>query len=202
MKHVIVSLMALVFFAPGLLAQDDAYLRPASLGVHFTLVDYTTAHRIRSTSVVTVQREDQWAKLKEMSPGLAISYFKGLKRNIDFAGTISGAYLSMPIGETNATTDDKFLMELDASAQFKLFSEKYLFTPYLNAGVGISYFNEKFGAIIPLGIGAKFNLFNEAAIFANSQYRVPLTTETNNYHFFHSIGIAGVIGRKKTTDSN
>lgn len=195
MKHVVVSLMTLVFFTPELLAQDDANLRPASMGVHFALIDYTTAQRIRSTSLNNVQKNDEWAKLKEMSPGLAISYFKGLKRHIDFAGTISGAYLSMPIGETSNFTDDKFLLEIDASAQFKLFSDKYLFTPYLNVGVGASYFNEKFGAIIPLGVGAKFNLFNEAAIFANSQYRVAVTNETNNYHFFHSIGIAGVIGK-------
>lgn len=196
MKHIIVSILTLVFFTPSLLAQNEDYIRPAAIGVHFALVDYSTAQRIRSTSLVTVQREDQWAQFKEMNPGLALTYFKGLKRNIDFAGTMSGAYLSMPVGESNQMTDEKLLLELDASAQFKLMSEKYLFTPYLNVGVGLSHFDGKIASIIPLGIGAKFNLFNEAAIFANSQYRIPVTNDNNNYHFFHSIGIAGVIGRK------
>jgi OmpA-OmpF porin, OOP family len=38
-------------------------------------------------------------------------------------------------------------------------------------------------------------LFDEAHFFINSQYRIPVTTNTANYHFLHSIGIAGVIGK-------
>ncbi|HLF45193.1 MAG TPA: OmpA family protein, partial [Chitinophagaceae bacterium] len=49
----------------------------------------------------------------------------------------------------------------------------------------------------PLGVGMNLDLFNEAKLFFNSQYRVPVTTGSSNYHFFHAIGITGVIGRKK-----
>ena len=78
-----------------------------------------------------------------------------------------------------------------------MLSDRYIFTPYLIAGVGASLYDGKFGAIMPLGGGLKVNFFDEAALFITSQYRVPVTTGTNNYHFFNSIGFAGVIGKKR-----
>jgi outer membrane protein OmpA-like peptidoglycan-associated protein len=54
-----------------------------------------------------------------------------------------------------------------------------------------------YGAFAPVGIGLRFNLFDEAGAFINSQYRIPVTYETSNYHFFHAIGLYGVIGKKK-----
>ena len=43
----------------------------------------------------------------------------------------------------------------------------------------------------------KVNLFDEAHVFVTSTYRVPVTTETANYHLQHSIGFAGRLGKKK-----
>ena len=92
-------------------------------------------------------------------------------------------------------SSDKFLLETDASLNLKMFSDKYIFTPYINIGVGASIYDGKAGAFLPLGGGLKVNLFDEAAIFINSQYRVPVTSTTSAYHFFNSIGIAGTIGK-------
>ena len=50
---------------------------------------------------------------------------------------------------------------------------------------------------MPLGVGLKINLFDEAYLIANSTYRVPITTETANYHFQHSIGVLGRLTKKK-----
>jgi OmpA-OmpF porin, OOP family len=90
------------------------------------------------------------------------------------------------------------LLEADASAQLKLVSEQFWIQPYLNIGVGGHlYAGHYFGAFIPLGLGFKINFFDEAHLFVTSEYRVPVTTETANYHFFHQIGVAGRIGQKK-----
>jgi hypothetical protein len=35
------------------------------------------------------------------------------------------------------------------------------------------------------------NLFNEAKLFTQFQYRVPVTTDANKHHFQISFGIAG-----------
>lgn len=197
MKKLLIVLFVTNLFVADAFAQKGDHIRPSSFGVSFSLTDYTTAQRIRNSSLSTVINRDQKAKFSEMSPGLAISYFKGLHDHIDFASTLNGTFVSVPIEGQIQSSNDQFLLEGDASVNLKLFSDKYIFTPYLSAGVGVSTYDGEFGAFLPLGGGLKVNLFDEAAIFVNSQYRVPVITETGNYHFFHSLGIAGIIGKKK-----
>jgi OmpA-OmpF porin, OOP family len=195
MKKVLGILFILISFNTQLLAQDE--IRPPAIGISLTMHDFTTAQRIRSTSLATVFRDKRWADLKEMSPGIAVTYFKGLKKHIDFAGTLSGSFVDYPLPGKPTGTGDNFLLEVDASVNLKMFSEKYWFTPYLNVGVGASKYKSYWGAFLPLGGGIKVNFFDEASLFINTQYRVPVTNETTNYHFMSSIGISGVIGNKK-----
>lgn len=171
--------------------------RGSFLGVSFFLNDYTTAQRIRSTSLTTVLNDKRVAKFREMSPGIGITYFKGLSNFIDFAGTIGGSFPRITQADQSFSSGDKFLFEADASANLKMFSERYIFTPYLIAGIGVSHVSDKFDAFIPLGLGFKANILDEAAIFLNGQYRVPVTTQANNYHFQYGLGFAGLIGKKK-----
>jgi OmpA-OmpF porin, OOP family len=194
MKKVLAILFILISFNKELLAQDE--IRPAAIGISFTLHDFATAQRIRSTSLSAVFRNEQWADFKEMSPGIAITYFKGLRKHIDFAGTLNGSFLDYPL-PNKAAQGDNFLLEADASLNLKMFSEKYWFTPYLSVGVGASKYKGYWGAFLPLGGGIKVNFFDEASLFINTQYRVPVTNETSSYHFMNSIGISGVIGNKK-----
>ncbi len=196
MKKFLVLLLANALFSFVSSGQYDE-IRPTSIGVSFTLTDFITADRIRTTSLSSVLSKDQWAKLREMSPGMAISYYKGLSKHIDFAGTLAGAFLSYPFPNRPPFSQDQLLLALDASAQFKMVSEKYWFQPYLTAGIGAHKHRVYYGAFIPLGVGINIDLFNEAKINIQSRYHVPVTTETANYHFFHSVGIAGRIGKKK-----
>ena len=91
MKKVLAVFLALYLIVPASFAQDDE-IRPAAIGISFILNDFQTRDRIRSTSLSSVLDKKQWAKVKEMSPGIAITYFKGLKKHIDFAGTLSGTF--------------------------------------------------------------------------------------------------------------
>ncbi|MFN2456711.1 MAG: hypothetical protein ABR502_00780 [Chitinophagaceae bacterium] len=197
MKKSLMCLIMSVLSAPAIFAQDRDYVRPPSVGISFFLNDYATAQRIRSTSLTAVVRDKQIAKFREMSPGIALSYYQGLRNNIDFAGTLAGSFTDVPLPNQFSGSSDKFLLEADASVHFKLLSDKYFFTPFINLGIGASRYNKKSGAFIPLGLGLKFNFFNEAALLLNSQYRVALTQESAAYHFFNSIGIAGVVGKRK-----
>jgi OOP family OmpA-OmpF porin len=54
-----------------------------------------------------------------------------------------------------------------------------------------------FGAYLPTGVGMQINFFDDAHLFITSQYRIPVTRETVEYHFFNQIGIAGRIGKIK-----
>ena len=180
------------------IAQEEAnYTQQPALSIHFLLHDFQTATNIRNSSLSSVLANKQFGKVKDMSPGLAISYSEGLSNNFDFSVTLAGSFLDYPRENASSSGSDKFLLEADASIRGKMFSDKYWFTPYLQAGLGASKFKGYYGAFVPLGAGLQLNFFDEAFLMINSQYRVPIT-ESASYHFYHSIGLAGNIGRKKT----
>ncbi len=201
MKKLLYSFLIIILFSLGAAAQDNGstkgmYKRQQALGISFVLNDYSSAQNIRSRSLASVINNKQFSKINQMSPGLAVTYFKGLQNKIDFAGTVAGSFVDSPL--PNKSNDgNNFLVEADASVQLKMLSDQYMFTPYLSAGIGASKYKSYYGAILPVGAGLKLNLFDEAAVFLNAQYRIPITTETNNYHLFYNIGISGIIGKKK-----
>lgn len=193
MKKVLASLFFLSLLN-GAMAQEG--LRPKALGLSFLWNDFVTAQRIRSGSIESVVGNDRWAKFREMSPGLAVHYFKGLQKHVDFAGTLAGSFVNYPFPNKPAFQDDALLLELDASVNLKMFTEDYWVTPYLSAGIGASKYRDYYGAFIPLGGGLKVNFFDDAAVFIQTQYRIGVTAETSNYHFMYSFGVAPRIGKK------
>jgi len=196
MKKVAASLLIIGSFFQSVSAQENN-IRPKAIGVSFFFNDFVTPQRIRQGSLSSVFSHNEWAKFSEMSPGIAVTYFNGLRKYIDFAGTIGISFPTISLPAKNTTTNSAALFEGDASFNFKLLPEQYILTPYLIAGVGASKYKSYYGAFVPLGLGFKINFFDEASLFISSQYRVPVTTETNNYHFVNSIGISGVIANKK-----
>ena len=197
MKKFLAVVLGMYVMLQGLNAQGDEK-RPAAIGVSFILNDYTTASRIRNSSLTRVFADKQWARVKEMSPGLAVSYFKGLRKHMDFAGTLAGTFVNYTLPGGASFSGDRFLLEGDASLNFKMVSEKYWVQPYLIAGLGAQiYGGSHYGAFIPLGTGLKLNLLDDAHLFVTTQYRIPVTRESVEYHFFNQFGIAGRIGEKK-----
>lgn len=195
MKNVIAVIILSCFISNISFAQDRS-IRPRALGVSFIMNDFTTAQRIRNTSLAAVLRDKQLSKFKEMSPGLALTYFKGIKPTIDFAGTLAASFVNYPLRNNKpADSGDGLLLEGDVSADFKMLDESYWVTPYVSAGVGASKYKGYYAAFVPLGLGIKVNLFDEASVFIASQYRIPVSYETGNYHFMYSFGISGVIGK-------
>lgn len=197
MKKLLASVLAISWLLVTGYSQTKFPIRQSAIGISFTLTDFETAQRIRSTSLASVVNKDEIAKFREMSPGIAISYFQGIKSWIDFAATLNGSFLDYPFRDRPLTGNNNFLLEGDASGQFKLLPENYWVIPYASVGLGAHMYKGYFGSFIPLGVGLRVNLFDEAGINFNSQYRVPVNYATSNYHFFHSIGIYGIIGPKK-----
>jgi OmpA-OmpF porin, OOP family len=197
-KFLAVLLAAFVFVSASFGQNIDK--RPAAIGVSFFLNDFATANRIRTTSLSKVLADKQWAKFKDMNPGLAFSYFQGLTNHIDFAGTLAGSFVRYPM-PNRTFVNDKFLLEADASMNFKMLSEKYWVQPYIIAGIGAHmYGGSYFGAFLPTGLGLKVNFFDDAHLFVTTQYRIPVTKETANYHFMNQFGIAGRIGKKNVPE--
>ena len=192
MKKLLASLLAVLIFSHYSIAQNKGQ---QSLGVSFWLNDFGTAQKIRNSNLEKVLREKSWSKMRDMSPGLGLTYFRNLHPNIDFAGTLAASFLTYPFRNKPLGTEDELLLEADASVNLKMFGDDYWVSPYLIAGIGASKYKSYYGAIIPVGAGLKVNLFEEASLFTTLQYRIGLTTETTNYHFVYSFGVAGKIGK-------
>ena len=176
-------------------AQSD-YKKPATLGIHFLFNDFKTAADLRNNGLANVLKANNYSKTSNMTPGLAISYSEGVTNKIDFVTTASGSFLVYPVPDKNLNGKNQFLLDVTAAANIKLTSDKYWVSPYLSLGVGASKVGGYYGAFIPAGLGLQFNIFDEAYIIFNSQYRIPVT-ENVAYHLYHSFGIAGSIASKK-----
>ena len=196
MKKILLLLFFFSFISAAYSQNNDtsSYIRKPALGISFLFNDYITPQRIRASSLSSVLANKQKAKFNEMETGIAITYFKGLNNHLDLATTVAGSFVDYAVGSENAI-ESKLLLEGDVSLNIKLLSDKYWLTPFASIGAGISKYGNYYGALVPIGVGLKLNLFDEAHFFVNSQYRIPVTTNTSNYHFMHSLGIAGVIGK-------
>ena len=189
---------ALSFFAAFVVcghafSQDTAsYKKPSTLGIQFIFNDFQTATAIRNSSLAAVIRDKKLAHLKNMSPGLAINYLKGLNNIFDLSTSLEMSFLDYPIPGKGAFGSNKLLLEANAMINAKMLPDKYFFVPYLSAGLGISKYEGYYGTFLPVGAGVQVNVFDEAFFFINSQYRVKVADNTN-YHFFASIGFAGII---------
>lgn len=197
MKKLFLSLLAIGSLIT-VFAQNE-YKKNPSIGIHFLYNDFQTAQDLRTKGLADVIRNKNWKKTSRMSAGLAVSYLKGINENVDFITTASGSFLEYPVPTSTADGSSRFLLDVTAVTNIKLLSDKYTFTPYLSAGLGASKFGGYYGAFIPVGAGIQFNIFDEAFLLINSQYRVPVT-ENIAYHLYHSIGIAGNVVKRKVVE--
>jgi outer membrane protein OmpA-like peptidoglycan-associated protein len=194
MKKIILCFFALCFLFTSY-AQKE-YVRSPALGINLFFYDFQTATAIRTQGLPKVLGNNEWANLSDLKAGIALSYIKGLTSNLDFNVTASGASIVYPIPDLPPSGDEKFLLEVAATANLKLLTDKYFVSPFLTAGAGASVWGGYYGAFVPLGVGLQFNIFDEAFLLLNAQYRVKLTQNVN-YHFYYGLGIAGSIFGKK-----
>ena len=195
MKKILSALIALYLLVPASYAQSDE-IRPKAIGISFFLNDFVTPARIRTTSLSKVLSDNNFANISQMNAGLAVSYFKGVRKHVDIAVSLGGSYMRYPMPKKNFTNDN-LLLEANGAVNLKMTTEKYWVQPYISLGVGAHMYRKYYGAFMPLGLGLKVNFFDDVHLFILSTYRVPITTETANYHFQHSIGIAARVGKKK-----
>ena len=196
MKRLLLLLTAIFSFEASF-SQNTDYTKGSFLGFGLFLNDFQSASVIRTDGIVDVFKNHEFFKTSEMSPGISVNYLSGLSKHVDFIATLEGSFLNYPNQNVTQTTDNnKFLMESTASLNLKLLTDRYVVVPYIDLGVGASKYGKYLGAFIPLGAGLQVNIADEVYLLLNSQYRVAIT-ENASYHFYHSIGIAGNISKKK-----
>jgi OmpA-OmpF porin, OOP family len=198
MKKILASLVPVFFLFHSVYSQTTkAPIRQTAIGVSFFLNDFLTPQRIRGSSLNTVISDKSGAKFKDMAPGLALNYVTGITPHVDFAADLSGCFVDYPMPNKPPFGNNHFLLEADAMVNLKLTTEDYWVIPYASLGVGAHKYEVYYGAFLPVGLGIRLNLFDEAGVNITSQYRIPVINETTNYHFYHSFGVYGIIGKKK-----
>lgn len=205
MKKLYLSIFTISILACSF-AQKADYKQLPALGVSFFLNDFKTAAELKRNGLSSVIRSKNLTRFNRMNPGMAISYFQGFANHLDFAGTLGGSFVDYPVNNQNTssssytpttyTGNTKFLLEGTAAVIVKLLSDNYAVVPFADLGVGVSKYLNRYAAFIPVGVGLKFNLSDEAFFTLNSQYRFA-SSENAAPHLYHAITFAGAIAKRK-----
>jgi OmpA-OmpF porin, OOP family len=190
-------IMSISFLCSRADGQSRDNIQDPTLSVSFLFDDFRSASAVRSSSLRTAIRNHEFARIRDMSPGLGLSYIEGLSDHFDYSVTLAGSFLDYPVVGRAPFNKDYFLVEADVSLRGKMFTNRSWVSPYLSIGAGTSYYAGYHAAFIPAGAGMQLNFFDEAYLLVNAQYRIPVTN-MSSFHFFYSIGLAGNISRKKS----
>lgn len=195
MKKLILLFVVGAFAASGI-AQTTSHKKRPTLGINFMLKDFITPERIASTSLSSVIQNKQWEKVRNMTPGLQVTYQQGLTDHVDFMANLGGSFLDYPFlssAGVRSNGRDRFLLEADANVNVKLLTDNYFVVPFVSAGLGASmYGGTYFAAYAPVGTGLQFKLSEDAYLTTQWRYHLRVSSLAN-YHFNYVIGFASPI---------
>lgn len=163
--------------------QPVNYTKTPAVGVHLAYLDFRGAGKSFG---------------RDMKPGVALHFQNSFSKRFDYNITLAGAFLEFPETKDGSqpTGKKELLIENDFAVRARLLPKPALFNPYVLAGAGWSQYSGRYGVYTPVGLGVQVNITPDLFLLANTQYRIPVTS-SQHQHFFHSIGIAGTITRKK-----
>lgn len=194
----IIFIIILGCLVSQLFAQTSEDKKPPSLVFHVFYNDIKSAQLMRTTSLKNMLNNGQWNKIGEMQMGIGFNYLKGISKKIDAVATLDGSSTDYLFENGSTNGSSKFLLDVNAALNIKLFADNHKLVPYFTGGAGLSTYQGKTGFFIPIGGGLQFNLFNEAFVLANIQYRRAISPSIND-HFYYSLGVGTNIGKKKKT---
>ena len=198
MKKLYILISAFCLFTAVQAQSKKSNKKGQVVSVSFTMHDFGTVSDFQRSSLSAILESGSWAKSRNMSPGFALSYSKGVFDNLDVmvrTGLTSLDYPRPGNRVPNATTP-KTMIESDVSLQAKLLSDAYLVSPYVSLGAGASAWNGYFSAYAPVGLGLQVNLFDEVYLNFQTQFRLPVSGDASR-HIFYGIGMGSAIGKKK-----
>ena len=183
--HNTIRLIIICLISTSLHAQPKSFTKSPALGIHLSVMDFKGADSLRAFG-------------RNAIIGLSVNYQNSFSRKWDYSITLAGSFMEFADKNHKDLGNGKkqLLMEADGSVRAHWRAPEKRVRPYLQAGVGVSAYNSYYGVFIPTGLGCQVNITPDVFVLINSQYRIPVTT-TQHQHFYHSIGIAGNINRKK-----
>jgi hypothetical protein len=175
--------------------------KKSAVGFSFNITDYQTPTDIKRTSLHNVLRSGEWHNGKHLDPGFSINYWRSIIGKIDFSARYNALFGSSTLGVlTNRPGGVKmFFSELEASAHARALKNNKTVNPFLSAGLGIGNYWENFrvSAYMPLGVGVQINIFNEAYVHFQANYRLSFNQGRLPNNLFYCLSISQSILRKK-----
>ena len=168
-------------FAPG-------QKKPALFGIAFTLTDFNAPKNFGKNSNATT------LKIKDMSAGASLYYWKGLTPFIDLSARLNGIFhdYSSQFAGKPATTE--IGLEFEPAVNIRPLKDENVWAPFLTAGVGAGIYTGRMGAYLPLGGGLQLNASGNTYFILQAQYKWALTKNVVGNNLFYSIGFAQNIG--------
>ena len=192
MKQKLALLATFALLGMGAYAQKNGKpgVKPGLIGFQINALDFKTIDSFKDSS----SNNRRITKLSEMDFGASIGYMKGITKHIDFTTRISAAFHEYAKDRGETSNKVGFGAEFEPTLVLRAFDDRSWINPYINAGVGVGYYNEKFGAFVPFGIGMQFNIMNKSYFMVQSNYRHSITRDDLKDHLAFSLGFYQKIG--------
>lgn len=155
------------------------------IGVHYNLSDFNSPSSISSPST-----GKGYTSLRDMNKGVSVSWWKGLNSKIDLSVKANAIFRDYGAIYQSNTSKSGVGLEAEPALNIRPFGDAAKIAPFLTAGAGIGYYDNKFGGYIPAGGGLQFNLDNTVYLLLQAQYKFTLTPKVLGDNLFYSFGIA------------
>jgi hypothetical protein len=159
------------------------------VGISFSLSDFNAPKNFGGNS------NAKSLAIKDMSAGIAISYWKGITSNIDFSAKLNGIFHEYSAIFNNLPGKTEIGLEFEPTLNIRPIKDANMWAPFITVGAGIGLYTNRIGAYVPLGVGVQFNASSTTYLFLQAQYKATLTPNVVGNNLFYSIGFAESIGK-------
>ncbi len=162
--------------------------KPSLFGIAFTLTDFNAPKNFGSNSNGTT------LKIKDMSAGASVYYWKGLTPFIDFSARVNGIFHDYSALFTGKTVKTEIGLEFEPAINIRPLKDENVWAPFLTTGIAAGIYSGRMGSYIPLGGGLQLNANNTTYFFLQAQYKFALTKNVLGNNLFYSLGFAQNVG--------
>jgi len=183
----VILIFQVLFSGIDVFAQQKESVQKPTLGIHFVVNDYFFRGSFKTYYNSSITK---------LSPGLALSFTKGISKHFDWTVTGYGTFADSVLKNTRAYGERSFFADANFSIRAKMFSNTKAVQPFLQAGLGISRYKTITELGVPFGAGLQANIFRGGYLILQTKYNLPLGSAFTDY-FSHSLGIATTIGKAR-----
>ncbi len=199
MKQKLLVLITVTLIAGAVVAQKNkksgfvpGQKKPALFGFAFTLTDFNAPKNFSGNSNATT------LKIKDMSAGASVCYWKGITPFIDFSARVNAIFHDYSALYRGTPASTEIGIEFEPAINIRPVKDENVWAPFLTAGVGLGIYTGKMGGYIPLGGGLQLNASNTTYFILQAQYKLSLTKSVIGNNLFYSLGFAQNVGGEET----